>query len=324
VRTPFSILVLTLAVQMPAWAQEAAALGLKGQVHTVFTEEFTNEDGVHREPTGSSLDVYDHGGYQLELFRYEPDGSLWVHTVFDRKGPQVFRIQATGTAPFESNTTQNVFDAEGHVVETDTYDANGVLVSKSSNNLVQKQGNSTIYERTETSANGSESTAEVSETTDPQTGITHQVQTTNGKTDTDWVIQRNKDGTVEKDKIVYKDGSYNERERKADGTTVEDRYFAPTKSHTYQKSDEQGHLTEVIEKSDSSYIRCTYSFDKDGLPTGQINYDAAGNILDKSTVEYRDDSHGNWIEKKSIVWDTKSDPMHPKIIATSLRTINYY
>ena len=80
----------------------------------------------------------------------------------------------------------------------------------------------------------------------------------------------------------------------------------------------------MIEKSDSQYIRCTYSFDKEGRPTGQINYDAAGNVIDKSTAEYRDDPHGNWIEKKSIVWDTKVEPMQPKIIMTTLRTINYY
>jgi hypothetical protein len=163
----------------------------------------------------------------------------------------------------------------------------------------------------------------VSDTTDPQTGVTHQVETKDGKPNTDWVIQRNADGT-KKDKIVYADGSYNERERRADGTTVEDRYSARTKSHTFQKSDTQGHLIEVTEQSDSYYIRCTYSFDKEGRSTGQINYDAAGNIIDKSTAEYREDSHGNWVEKKSIVWDTKAEPMQPKTVITTLRTIAYY
>jgi hypothetical protein len=127
-----------------------------------------------------------------------------------------------------------------------------------------------------------------------------------------------------KDKIVYADGSYNERERRADGTTLEDRYSAATKSHTYQTSDAHGNLIEVIQGSHSQYIRCTYSFDKDGRSTWQVNYDASGNIVDKSTAEYRNDSHGNWIEKKSIVWDTKADPMQPKIALTTLRTINYY
>jgi len=323
VRTAFAILFLTFFAGMAAQAQEARAIGLKGHVQTVHTEEFTTEGGARGESRGSTLDVYDQAGYELEFFRYKPDGSLWAHTVYSRNGWQILKIQTLGTAPFQSSSTQNVFDAEGHVVETDTYDENGVLVSKSKNDLVQKQGNTTVYQRTETSANGSVSTTEVSDTTDLQTGVTHQTETRDGKLDTDWVIQRNADGT-KKDKIVYADGSYNERERKSDGTTVEDRYSARTKSHTFQKSDTQGHLIEVTQQSDSYYIRCTYSFDKEGRSTGQINYDAGGNIIDKSTAEYRDDSHGNWVEKKSIVWDPKAEPMQPKIIITALRTIDYY
>jgi hypothetical protein len=323
VRVAFTILFLNFLVGVPAWAQEALAIGLKGPVHTVLTEEFTSQGGVHGEPSGSVLEIYDRQGYQLEVYRYKPDGSLWVHTVIDRNGPLVSRMQVTGTTPFESRSTQNMFDAEGHVIETDTFDGNGVLVSKSKGEFVQQESDSDTYRRTETNAVGAESTVEITETTDPKTGITHQVEARNGKPQTDWVIQRNGDGT-EQDKIFYADGSYNERERKGDGTAVEDRYSALAKSHTYHKSDAQGHLIEVIEKSDSQYIRCTYSFDKDGRPTGQINYDAAGNILDKSTTEYRDDSHGNWVEKKSIVWDTKTEPMQLRIVETTLRAVNYY
>ena len=89
-------------------------------------------------------------------------------------------------------------------------------------------------------------------------------------------------------------------------------------------SDPRGNPTEVIQKSDSDFVRWTYSFDETGRPTGQVNYDAFGKILDKSTIEYLDDSSGNWTEKKIIVWDATSEPMKPKIIVTSLRTINYY
>lgn len=322
-RTAFPILLLTFLAAVPAWAREALAIGLKGPVHAVLTEEFRSEGGVRGEPSGSVLEVYDRQRYQLEVYRYKPDGSLRVHTVIDRNGPLISRMQVTRTAPFENRTTQSIFDAEGHVIETDTYDGNGVLVSKSKSELVQRGSDSDTLRRTEITADGTESMAEITEATDPKTGITHQVETRNGKTHTDWVIQRNADGT-EKDKIVYADGSYNERERKADGSTVEDRYSALTKSHTYQKSDAQGHLIEVIQGSDSQYIRCTYSFDKEGRSTGQVNYDAAGNILDKSTTEYRDESQRNWVEKKSIVWDTKTEPMQPKIVMTTLRTINYY
>jgi hypothetical protein len=324
VRFACTILFLNLLAQAPAWGQETRALGLKGPVYTVLTEEFTGKGGVRGAPSGSVLEIYDRQGYQIEVYRYKPDGSLWVHTVFDRNGPLISWMRVTGTAPFKTHTTQNIFDAEGRVIETDTYDANGVLVSKSKSEFGQQEPNSDTMRRTETGADGKENTTEISETTDPKTGITHQVETRDGKIQSDWVIQRNREGVPEKDKIVYADGSYNERERKADGTTVEDRYSALARSHTYQTSDAKGHVTEVIEESDSRYIRRTYAYDKESRPTGQINYDAAGNILDKSTSEYRDDSHGNWIENKSIGWDTKAEPMRPKIIVTTLRTINYY
>jgi hypothetical protein len=175
VRSVLLIAAATLAAQVPGWAQEAAVGGLKGQVHTVFTEDFTSEDDLHRERRGSTLDVYDQGGYQLEFLQYEPDGSLGGHTVFSRNGPQVLKIQTMGTAPFESNSTQNVFDAEGRAVETETYDGNGVLVSKSTNELVQKQNNSATYRLRETNADGSESTAEVTETTDKKREAGHRL-----------------------------------------------------------------------------------------------------------------------------------------------------
>lgn len=63
---------------------------------------------------------------------------------------------------------------------------------------------------------------EIVESTDPKTGLTHQIATMNGKPETDWLIQRGGNAVPDKDKIVFVDGSYNERERRLDGTTVED------------------------------------------------------------------------------------------------------
>jgi hypothetical protein len=317
-------LIPILLVPLPSWSQEATAVGLKGLVHTVLTEEFSDENGASHRSRGSTFEVYDRRGYQLEVYRYKPDGSLWVHTIMSRNREQISKSQTTGTAPFENFSIQNVVDADGKVIETDTYSGDGVLTQKSTNEFLEKRNESTTSRSREHHADGTENTREVIESTDSKTGITHQISTMNGKPETSWVIQRDGNGVPEKDKIVFADGSYNERQRRPDGTTVEDRYSASTKSHTYQTSDVRGNLTDVVQGSDSSYIRCTYSFDETGRPTGQINYDASGKILDKATNEYRNDSHGNWIEKKAIVWDTKSDPMKPKIVEISLRTINYY
>jgi hypothetical protein len=320
----FLALILPLLAPLPSLPQEATAVGLKGLVHTVLTEEFGDENGVSHQSRGSIYEVYDRHGYQLEVYRYKPDGSLLVHTIISRNGEQIFKSQTTGTAPFENFSVQNVFDADGKVIETDTYNADGVVTKKSTHEFLEKRADSTHYRSKETSADGTENTREIVESTEPETGLSRQVATMNGKPETDWVIQTGKNGGPDKDKIVYADGSYNERERRSDGSTIEDKYSASTKGHTYQTSDAHGNLIEVVESSDSGYIRCTYSFDETGRPTGQVNYDASGKILDKSTIGYQDDSSGNWTEKKIIVWDTKSEPMKPKIVGISLRTINYY
>jgi hypothetical protein len=316
--------ILIFFVQLPSVSQEASALGLKGPVYTVLTEEFDNQNGASHESSGSTFDVYDRKGYLLELYRYNPDGSLWAHTIYSRKGEQIFKSQTTGATPSENFSVLNFYDADGHIVETNTFNADGVLTKKTKNEFLENRPESTTYRSIESSVEGTENTREIVESTDPKTGLTHQIATMNGEPETDWVIQRDGNGVPQKDKIILADGSYNEREREADGTTVEDIYSASSKSHTYQKTDAQGHLIEVVDKSGSSYLRWTYSFDKDGRPTGQINYGAAGEILDKSTIEYHDDSFGNWTEKKIVLWDTASEPMKRKLVATSLRTITYF
>jgi len=254
-------MILILVVPPPSRCQdEASLLGLRGRVHTVFTENFSSNSGMSRESLNSSFDIYDNRGYQLEGYLYKPDGSLWVHTIISRDGEKIFRSETTGTVPFESSSTQNIFDAHGNVIETDTYDANGTLSKKD-----------TVEKVIENAAEG---------------GTAH-------------------DSAREK------------------GTQTSSDAISMS-SHRTQTSDAQGRLIEVIDESNSNYIRCTYSYDEAGRPSGQINYDAAGKVVEKSTTEYRTDSAGNWVEKATIVWDTTSDPMKPKIVETSLRTIRYY
>jgi hypothetical protein len=259
----------------------------------------------------------------LEVFLYKPDGSLWVHTTITRKGDQIFRSQTIGTAPFESYSEENVFDAKGRAIETDEYDGNGILKKKTTSKF-EDRGNSTTTRWTQTNGDGTEKTGEIIDTTDPEVGVTRQVSTIEGELKSNWVIQREGSGVLPKDKIVLPDGSYNEREQGADRSTVEDRYQASTNSHTYQKTDAPGLVVEVIDKSNANYIRCTYAFDEKGRPTGQINYNASGKIIDKTTTEYVDDSFGNWIEQRTFLWDTKSEFPKQKLDVTILRTINYY
>lgn len=322
-RTGPLALVLILVAPASSWSQEAAAIGLKGPVRTVLTEYLRNEDGLSSKAIASAFEIYDQRGYQLEIFRYKPDGSLWVRTIISRKGDQIFKTETVGTAPFESYSVENSFDTKGRVIETVEFDGYGILKKKTIWKFEDRPHSSTTR-WTETNPDGTEKTGEAIETTDPGTGVTRQVSTVDGEWKSDWLIQRDGSGVLPKDKIVFPDGSYNEREEKSDGTTIEDKYHPSTKNHTYQKTDAQGHMIEVIEKSDASYIRCTYAFDARGRPIGQANYDASGKIVDKTTTEYLDDSFGNWIEQRTFLWDTKSDFPKQKIDVTIFRTINYY
>jgi len=144
-RTFCLALILTFFVQLPSLSQEAPALGLKGPVYTVLTEEFNNQNSTSHESSGSAFDVYDREGYLLELYRYKHDGSLWAQTIFSRKGEQIFKSQTTGAAPSENFSVQNVYDADGHMIETNTYNADGVLTKKSKNELLENRAESTTY-----------------------------------------------------------------------------------------------------------------------------------------------------------------------------------
>jgi hypothetical protein len=134
---------VVLALPLPALPQEAIAAGLVGKVHSVLTEDIDYQDNPSGVSRGSVFELYDPKGYQLELYRYKPDGSLWAHTVFIRDGWKIFELQATGTAPFEITTTRNFFDAEGHIVETDAYNENGVLINQSKNEFLLNQSDRT-------------------------------------------------------------------------------------------------------------------------------------------------------------------------------------
>ena len=222
-------LILIPLVRLPSWSREAPDAGLKGLVHTVLTEEFSDENGVSQQSRGSTFEVYDRQGYQLEVYCYKPDGSLRVHTIISRNGERIFKSQTRGTAPLENFSIQKVFDADGKVIETDTYNGDGFLTKKSTNEFLEKRTESTTDRSRDSNADGTENTRGVIESTDSKTGVTHQIATMNGKPETDWVIQRDGTGPPAKDKIVFGDGSYNKRERRPDGTTVEDRYSASNK-----------------------------------------------------------------------------------------------
>ena len=100
------------------------------------------------------------------------------------------------------------------------------------------------------------------------------------------------------DALRFADGSFNERQKKPDGTTVEHKNWAPTKTYTYQTTDANNRVVEVIWDSQGSYARATFRYDQSGRRTQVANFDRSGNLLRKDITKYEDDGNGNWIEQR--------------------------
>jgi hypothetical protein len=311
--------------QQPAKNSEAAMVGLHGPVHTVITENFEYRDNPQGKLTSSSLVIYDPEGYLLEEYHYEPNGSQRLHTKYTRKGWQVFKTETTGAIPSEDRTFVQSFNSHGLVTGTETYDGSGSLLSKTKNDFPSSSGGVTVSTSQETNGDGVLSITEtIDKSTDPAIGLSRQTTTKDGNPYTDWLIQRDTGGKPVADALRFADGSFNEREVKPDGTTVEHKYWAPTKTHTFQTTDAHNQVLEVINDSPGDYTKTTYRYDKAGRQTEIVNYDHSGKLLRKGITEYQEDANENWTEQKESDWDVTLGKKPPKLGSVNRRTITYY
>lgn len=311
--------------QQPAKNSEAAMVGLRGPVHSVLTEAFDNRESPQAAPKGSTLVIYDPEGYLLEEYRYEADGSLRSHIKYTRKGWQVFKTETTSAIPSENRTFVQSFNSDGLVIGTETYDGSGSLISKTKNDFPSRLGGATVSTSQESNGDGAVSTTDtIDKSSDPATGLSRQTTTKDGKPYSDWLIQRDTNGKPVADALRFGDGSFNEREVKPDGATVEHKYWAPTKTHTYQITDANNRVLEVIEDSPGHYAKTTFRYDEAGRQTEIANYDHSGKLLHKGIAEYQEDGNGNWIEQKEYNWDVTLGSKPPKLGSVNRRTISYY
>ena len=243
--------------QQPAKNGEAAVAGLRGPVHSVLTENFDHRESPQGEPTGSTLVIYDPEGYLLEEYRYEPDGALRSHIKYTRKGWQVYRTETTSVVASENRTFVQSFNSDGLVTGTETYDGGGSLISETKNDFSSRSDGATVSVSQKANGDGTAATTKTIESSDPASGITRQTATKEGKPYTDWIIQRDPNGKPIADTLRFADGSFNERKVKPDGTTVEHKYWAPTKTHTYQTTDVHNRILEVINDSPTFYAKTT-------------------------------------------------------------------
>jgi YD repeat-containing protein len=307
------------SAQQPAKNSEAFQIGLRGSVHTVLTESFDNRE----HPEVSTLTVYDRDGYELEEYRYEPDRSLHSHTKYTRKGWQVFKTETTSSVPAENRTFVQSFNSQGLVTGTETYDGNGALISRTRNDFGQRSGGATLSTSQDVKPDGTVSSVETVDESRP-VGLSRQSATKDGKPYYDSLVQRDANGNPTADALRFADGSFNEREVKPDGTTVEHKYWAPTKTHTYQTTDANNRVLEVIEESAAYYTRTTFRYDGAGRQTEIANYDRSGKLLHKGSTEYQEDGNGNWIEQREYNWDATMRNKPPKLGSVNRRTITYY
>jgi hypothetical protein len=238
-------------------------------VHSVLTETFDHRESLQATPSGSTLVIYDPEGYLLDEYRYEPDGSLHSHTKYTRRAWQVYRTETTSVVASENRTFVQSFNPDGLVTGTETYDGNGSLIGKTTNDFAQASRGATVSTSQEVKPDGAVVTIKTGdESPDAATGLSRQSSTKDGKPYTDWLIQRDRNGKPIADALRFADGSFNERDVKPEGTTIEHKYWAPTKTHTYQTTDANNRVLEVIDDSPGHYTKTTYRYDGAGRQTG--------------------------------------------------------
>lgn len=216
------------------------------------------------------------------------------------------------------------FNSDGLVTGTETYDGNGALISRTRNDFGQQSGRATVSTSQDVKPDGTVSSIETIDESRP-TGLSRQSATKDGKPYYDWLVQRDANGKPTADALRLADGSFNEREVKPDGTNVEHKCWAPTKTHTYQTTDANGRVLEVIEESPGYYWKTTFRYDGAGRQTEIANHHRSGKLLHKSIItEYQNDGNGNWIEQREYNWDAGLGNKPPKLGSVSRRTITYY
>lgn len=103
---------------------------------------------------------------------------------------------------------------------------------------------------------------------------------------------------------------------------VEHKYWAPTKTHTYQTTDAHNRVLEVINDSPGDYTKTTFRYDEAGRRREIANYDHSGKLLRKGITEYQEDVNGSWIVQKESHWDVTLGSKPPKVGSVNRRTIS--
>jgi hypothetical protein len=270
--------------QQPAPASTAAMRGLRGAVQSVSTGGFKYRDDGEEIPTTSERSVYDRTGFETDFYLYDPLGRLRFHTVYTRNGSH--RVKAEINYPSSQKSVQ-LYNSEGFVTETDTYNGNGALITKTISDYVQNE-KPTIS--TKKAMDGSSSTIER------------------------FADDSFKETTVKPDGTTIIHAHYRASPPPLFWLPAGDIY-----GDWYQTSDANNRPLEFIEDATgNNYRRYSTRYDKDGREVETATYDRFGKLLDETTFRYlQEDENGNWTEQQ--IWSNAA-----KLDQVTHRTITYY
>ena len=119
----------------------------------------------------------------------------------------------------------------------------------------------------------------------------------------------------------FRDGSFQERTVRADGTTVV--HFHSPGVDWRQVTDSHNRSLDYIEEpSTGKYLRISSQYEKDGREHETDSYDRSGKLLKQTTFQYpHEDLNGNWTEMQ--IW-VKSDGKTAQLFQITHRAITYY
>ena len=229
------VFLTTSATAQRAFRSEAEACGFHGPVRTVSTERLDNLGKV----VGSSRTEFDVEGRVAEQYEYDANGALVQSTKFTRKGPQIIRTEIINNMnPEISSTSVAVLDSDGEPAGYENCDGHGVLIGR--NYGPRNKRGTTITEEQVTNADGTIANRKFDATVDPENQTSMVTKTTDGTIEDQWMWQRDQNGRTVADVRRQPDGSYQKRETQADGTVIEEMYFAPGNTKFHRRS--RGHV----------------------------------------------------------------------------------
>lgn len=276
--------------EQPAPGSTAAKSGLRGPVKSVLTESVIYGDNGEKKPGFSERFTYDLSGYETELYKYAFRG-LRSHAVYTRNDGHPVKTETTN--PFSKQKSVQLYNSDGFVTETDTYDGNGVLTAKTANDSSVRKATSTVS--TTRATDGSIST-----------------------------IERFADGSF-KESTVKPDGTTVVHAHYR--ASPQPPLFLPVGDNVYgdwyQTSDVNNRPLEFIEELPTGeYTRISTRYDKTGREIEHAAYDRSGKLTSETTFQYlQEDEHGNWLEQQ--IWGrTGSKPAN--LHQVTHRTITYY